>query len=427
MDLSVEGNIYRQGAFEHGCIGINEGKIVAVKKILKGDDHYDVGSQLILPAGVDIHVHFRDPGFVHKEDFLTGSQAAAYGGITCVYDMPNTRPQTVDKQTIRDKIASAQKKSMVDFGVYAGVTDGNRDVLGELAQFCSGFKIYLGETTNSLEFNENKLQDALTNAAQGKKPVLIHAESTGCLQQAKIQEKTLKDHIRSHPAACEENAIKRIIALAQKIPVKIHICHLSSLEGFEAVRKRPQHVSVGVTPHHALLSVETVHSHQTWYKVNPPIRTHFDRETLFQGLATGAIDVLESDHAPHTVDEKNTDFEQAPSGIPGVETMYPLFLAEVNHERFSLQRAVSLLCEQPADLMGVSKGRLEVGRDADFIVVDMKKHVKIQADMLHSKCTWTPFQGWPAVFPSQVFLRGEKLIEDYEMVATPGFGRFVGR
>jgi len=426
MDLTIEGKAYINGAFEKCCIGIERGKIASVKKILKGDEHLNFGNKLILPGGVDIHVHFRDPGFVHKEDFSSGSKSAAFGGITCVFDMPNTHPQTIDTKNLVEKIESAKKKSFVDFGIYAGITDNNIENINDLSKHCNGFKIYLGSTTNSLQLSEQKLQSAFKKISETQKPVLIHAENDECLRQHRITEKNLSDHLRSHPAKCEEISIKNILNLSQNTTTKIHICHLSSCEGFEVLKTKSENISIGVTPHHLMFDIGKIRSNQTLYKVNPPLRINFDRETLLYGFKTGAIDILESDHAPHTLEEKNIEFDKAPSGIPGVETMFPLFLAEVKRNNLSFERLISLMCERPANLMKVPKGKIEVGRDADLIVVDLKEMSRIKAENLHSKCNWTPFEGMNAIFPTCVFVRGEKLIEECEMLGRQGFGRFVG-
>jgi dihydroorotase len=174
MNLVVEGKAYYKGSFENCCIGIKNGKIVEIKKILKGDKHLKFGNKLILPAGVDSHVHFRDPGMIHKEDFSSGSMAAAFGGISCVFDMPNTIPQTTTVETLSDKIESAGKKSFTDFGAYAGVTDDNLNKIENLAKKCNGFKVYLGSTTLSLLFDKNKIHEALDLVGISGKPILFH-------------------------------------------------------------------------------------------------------------------------------------------------------------------------------------------------------------------------------------------------------------
>jgi dihydroorotase len=425
MDLTLEGKLYRNGTFEQGCIGIEQGKIVAIKKSIKAEDHLDVGTNLILPAGIDLHVHFRDPGFPQKEDFSSGSQAAAFGGISCIFDMPNTQPQTTTVQTLKDKTQVASEKSYVDFGLYAAVTNENVGRLVELARYSNGFKIFLGNSTNSLELNAQNLRVAFLETNRTKKITLIHAEDDACLKTHKGIETTLVDHLRCRSAECEEAAIRTILNSCQGLTTPIHICHLSSCEGFEALRRKPPHVSVGVTPHHLFFDVHTLNTNPTWYKVNPPIRSSFDRDTLWYGVKHGLIDIVESDHAPHTLEEKNVAFDHAPSGVPGVETMYPMLLANVKKEQMRLGTLLSLLCERPAQLLNLQKGKLEVGRDADLIVVDMKKTEQVTAETLHSRCGWTPYEGFPAIFPSVLFLRGEKLIEDRQMLGKQGWGKHL--
>jgi len=426
MDLTIEGKIFHKGMFEDACIGIKNGKIVEIKKILKGDVHLDFGNKLILPAGVDIHVHFREPGMTHKEDFKSGSLAAAFGGIGCVFDMPNNIPQTTSVETVIDKINVASKKSYVDFGVYAGVTNDNIVNIESLSKKCNGFKIFLGSSTLSMLFDKKKLREAFDLIGLSGKPVIVHCEDEECLIKHKEVEKNLTDHMRFRPSICEEIAIANVLQAANNLNTKIHVCHVSSCEGLELLKKKPANVSFGVTPHHCLLNVEKNMGSPDLFKVNPPIRTGFDRESLFNSVKNGMTSVLESDHAPHTKEEKDKEFDEVPCGVPGVETMYPLFLYMAKKEVLTFQRLTSLLCSRPADLLGVSKGRIETGYDADFIVVDLKQEEKIQSENLHSRCGWSPFEDWPAIFPEAVFVRGEKLIEENEIQVKQGYGQFVG-
>lgn len=426
MDLTIEGKAYLNGTFEKCCIGIENGKISEIKKVLKGDRHLNFGSKLILPAGIDIHVHFRDPGMTNKENFATGSMAAAFGGISCVFDMPNTKPQTTTLQNLEDKISSAKKKSFTDFGVYAGIANTNLNQIQNLAEICSGFKIYLGSTTNSLDFDLQNLKTVLSKSNQIDKPILFHAEDKSCLKKFERSEENLSDHLKNRPSLCEETAIKNILNHSKGTNSKIHICHLSSVEGLELIRNRQRNISIGATPHHLLFNVEKPVKPETYMKVNPPIRTTFDKESLFNSLKMGIIDVLESDHAPHTKDEKDTDFNDAPSGIPGVETMYPIFLYLVKKEMFPIQRLISAICERPAEILNIPKGKIAVGMDADFIITDLKERSIIKSENLHSRCGWSPFDGWPAVLPDHVFIRGEKVIQDKEIQVDQGFGKFVG-
>lgn len=426
MDFSIEGKIYHNGAFEQACLEIKQGKIIGIKKTLRSDTHLNVGTNLILPAGIDLHVHFRDPGFTQKEDFSTGSAAAAFGGISCVFDMPNTKPQTINTQTLKEKLQIASQKSYVDFGLFAGVNDENIGMLSELSCLCAGFKIFLGSSTHSLHLNPQNLRDALLETNRIKKPTLLHAEDEQCLKGHQDHEQSLIDHLRCRSADCEETAVRTILQNASGLTSPIHICHLSSREGFEVLRKRPHNISVGVTPHHLFFDVQTINKNQSFFKVNPPIRSSIDKEALWYGVTHHLIDILESDHAPHTLEEKTVDFNSAPSGMPGVETLYPLLLMAMKKEQLSLDTLLSLLCEKPAQLLHLPKGKIEIGRDADFIVVDVKKSQPILTDQLHSKCGWTPYEGFPAIFPSMVFIRGEKIIDAHQMLVKKGFGRVVG-
>jgi dihydroorotase len=426
MDLTIEGKIYHNEAYEQGCLAIQQGKIIAIKKTLKSDNHLDVGNNLILPAGIDLHVHFRDPGYIHKEDFSTGSQAAVFGGISCVFDMPNTQPPTTNAQALKEKRQIAGRKSYVDFGLYAAVSDENLGRITELSPLCNGFKIFLGSSTHSLQLSKQNLRVALLETNRTKKITLLHAEDEHCLKIHEDKENNLVDHLRCRSAECEETAIRTILNNTQNLSSPIHICHLSSCEGFEMLRKRPSNISVGVTPHHLFFDVHSLNTKQTFYKVNPPIRSSFDRDTLWYGVNNKLIDIFESDHAPHTEEEKNVTFNDAPSGLPGVETMYPLMLAAVKKEQITLDTLLALLCERPAQLVNVPKGKIEVGRDADFIVVNMKKTEAITAERLHSKCGWTSFEGFQGTFPSMMFIRGERVIDDRQMLVKQGFGTSVG-
>ena len=238
MDLVIEGKAFINNSFEQCCIGIENGKIIEIKKVLQGDKKLDFGNKLIFPAGVDIHVHFRDPGMTNNEDFFTGSAAAAFGGVSCVFDMPNTIPQTTNVQTIADKIISAESKSLVDFGVYAGITNSNLNNIERLSKYCSGFKIYLGSSTNSLKFNKVNLREALQQISTTEKSVLFHAEDEELLVKNKGIEMDITDHLRARPSVCEETAIKDILLASQRLNLKVHICHLSSLEGLDILKRR---------------------------------------------------------------------------------------------------------------------------------------------------------------------------------------------
>ncbi len=423
MDVSIEGNFFINGSFIYTSVGIRDGRIYKIKKNLKYENHFNFKNKLILPAGIDIHVHFRDPGMTNKEDFYTGSVSAAFGGISCVFDMPNTRPQTTTSNDVSDKISIASKKSIVDFGIYAGVTDENFDRIGSISRNCNGFKLYLGSSTNSLLFKSDNLYGFFKHAEKLGKPVLFHAEKQSCLEKYQKEENNIIEHLAARPSICEKKAITDVLKAAENFKIPIHFCHISSKEGLTLLKKNKKNFfSCGITPHHALLSVDNKKNPQSYFKVNPPIRKKNEQNFLFQNILKGSIDVLESDHAPHTKEEKNQIFDISPCGIPGVETMYPLFLYMASKNILSWNLLVNLMCRKPAEILGLQKGKIAEDYDADFIVIDPNDVIEINSKALHSKCGWSPFEGFKAIFPSSVFIRGQNVIRDGEILVNKGFG-----
>ena len=428
MNIVVEGKAYIRNKIEHVCIGIEDGKIAKIAKILpKGEENYKFSREIILPAGIDIHVHFREPGFTHKEDFSTGTISAAFGGICCIFDMPNTKPPTTTKNAILDKIEIAKRKAYIDFGLYAGITDENFENIRDFAKYCNAFKIYLGSTTNALQLRKENLKDFFKNAEEfSDKPIMIHAEDEECLNKHRMVENNLIDHLRARPDVCEKKSIQTVHNCKSK-KNRIHICHVSSADSIEFLKEAKGDISIGVTPHHLLFSIDIKRKTlpDSFYKVNPPLRKKFDVETLVEHLTNGFIDVLESDHAPHTYEEKNINFDEAPNGVPGVETMYPLFLFWFSKNLISLGQLVSLISEKPARIMGLEKGVISEGKDADLIVVNLKNIQKIKAENLHYKCEWTPYEGMQAIFPSYTLVRGTPIVEEYILVGEKGYGEHI--
>jgi len=426
FDYIIDGNIFVDGRVQSCCFGVENGKIISVKKILTGAHVKKFPKQIIIPAGIDIHVHFRDPGFPQKETFQTGSLAAAFGGIGCVFDMPNTQPQTTNKEEIINKIEYARRQSLVDFGIYAGVTDDNIGILHEIMPLVPGFKVFLGETTNSLVFAKDHLPILFQALRHSSKPVLFHTEDRDCLKSHHASESNLLDHHNNRPCGCEEKAISMILSNAPFF-CPIHICHISSKSSLNLLLARKERVSFGVTPHHCLLHIENKiePSSQPFFKVNPPLRPAVEQSHLFQRLTRGDIPIIESDHAPHTTHEKSQEFSKAPSGIIGVETMYPLFLYLASNQNISFSRVISAVCEHPSKLFHLKKGFIKEGFDADFITIDMKKPQMISSDILHSKQTHSPFEKRHGIFPTHVFLRGQPVIEDGILVAKSGRGAHV--
>lgn len=427
-ELVLEGKAFVNNEFQRCCIGIDEGKITAIKKILTGETQYTFSKDLLLPAAIDVHVHFRDPGLTHKETFETGSVAAAFGGVSCVFDMPNTQPASLTPEALIDKQKIANRKSIVDFGLYAGISKdivSKNDFAKHLSSVCHGFKLFLGETTNSLTLPSELIQLVLAKIKPLNKTVFVHAEDNLCLQKHKRSEYRLTDHHTARPPQCEALSVEQIISAADQVETPVHICHVSSKEALKKLQQKPSFVSYGITPHHSLLNLNYDNVPQSWLKVNPPIRPKQDQQQLFEIVKNGELFLLESDHAPHTIKEKDTDFSDAPSGIPGVETMLPLFLALAEKKQLSYQRVISLLSEHPSKLLQLSKGFIDTGYDADVIVIDRKKIRKITSEFLHSKSEWTPFEGFSGIFPHTVFIRGNNVIDEYERQVSAGYGMMV--
>lgn len=404
MDVVVEGNCYVSGRLERCCIGIEDGRIARIAKSIDGDRVYSFDGKLVLPAATDAHVHFREPGMTHKEDFGTGSLAALHGGVTCVLDMPNSSPPTTSLLAVREKKRLASTKSLVDFGLFAGVQPGVN--IDELANRVVGFKIYMAGTTGGLLVPSlGAVKHEIAAVSASGKVLAVHAEDESL--RKKEFERNLDDHLRNRPNECETSAIRKIKEAAKGC--RLHICHVSAKESLPLVANA-ENLTSEVTPHHLLLDRSSKLG--TLAKVNPPLRRREDRQALFQALKEGAFDIIASDHAPHTLDEKHEDFEYAPSGMPGVETMVPLLMHLVREKHLSLKDVVRRVCERPAEIHGIRKGRIEEGYDADLMVFDLSAGSEIKADRLYSKCGWSAYEGMSALFPKAVFLRGEIMMED---------------
>jgi dihydroorotase len=420
--IVIEGRFFLDGRLEKCCVGIDEGKISAIKKLLKGEEHHDFGDDIILPGCIDPHVHFREPGNTDKEDFFTGTMAAAFGGVTCVLDMPNNNPPVNDLGSFKEKLGLVKQKANVDFGLYSALA--KQDALDDLCKITTGFKAYMAETTGSsgLTVGQDELRSLLPRVL-GMRIVSVHCEDEILFK--KFEEKNLEDHMTARPSNCEVSAIEKALEVASKSKGRLHIAHVSSAEGANLVGKAKQThgVTSEVTPHHMLLNVDS--DLKSFGKVNPPLRRKRDNETLREAFFDGTIDILASDHAPHTVSEKERDFASAPSGLPGVETGVPIMLAFVKKNLMSLERFVNASSSKAAEIFGLNKGIIKVGYDGDLAVFDMKNVAKVESENLHSKCGWTPYDGREAIFPRAVLLGGELIVEEGNLVSERK-GRFVG-
>ncbi len=387
-------------------IGVLDGRIAAIGSLATEDAGrvIDAGGLHILPGVIDSQVHFREPGAEHKEDLASGSRAAAMGGVTSVFEMPNTKPATISADDLNDKIARARGRMHCDFAFYIGATRENVEELAHLENLpgAAGVKVFIGSSTGDLLVDD---EDTLARIlAVIRRRAAFHSESEQLLRE--------RAHLRrdgdpsSHSEWRDEeaalSATKSLLRLATEAGKRVHVLHVSTAAEMELLALHKDVASVEVTPQHlTLIAADAYQRLGTKAQMNPPLRDSSHQEGLWWGIAQGVVDVLGSDHAPHTLEEKAQSYPASPSGMPGVQTLVPVMLDHVNAGRLSLARFVDLTSAGPQRIFGIAgKGRIAVGYDADLTIVDMQAERTIEDDWIASKCEWTPFagrkvKGWP--------------------------------
>jgi dihydroorotase len=418
MDRVVKnGRVYFDGRLQNVDLWTRDGKIASLGGNYQAEETIDARGKIVLPGTIDVHVHFRDPGYTYKEDWETGSTSAVAGGVTTVVDQPNTDPPTVDSRSYRMKLAIAERRSVVDFCLNGG--PGQVKKLAELGASAIG-EIF------TYDHDEDELQKILDETAKAGLLPTIHAEDREVIQDNTVPLRDMREpelYSLARPNRAESKAIEKVLTMTERA----HICHLSTFEGLDLVRaakKKGKKVSCEVTPHHLLFTKRDWRRQGTFLKMNPPLRDFRDKDALWEGLRKGDVDVVASDHAPHLPEEKKDEIWDAPPGVPGVETMLPLMLVAVRSNLLSLDRTVDALSQRPAEIFGLaSKGRIAGGMDADLAIIDPRAACDIRADRLHSGAEWTPYEGRRALFPAITMIRGEVVFADGELFAKPGFGR----
>ncbi len=443
VDLIVKnGTIVTPLASRRGHVLIRDGTIV---EIMVGDalpqsrEVIDATGLHVLPGLIDPHVHFRVPGLDYKEDFETGSQAAACGGITTVLDMPNVVPPTSNIEGFEAKVACAQGRSYVDYGLYAVIVEGNMDQILPLADAgVVGYKIFLGETVGNLPAPpDGEIIDAWRLMARTGLRCGVHAEDNGIILylRKKLQAQGRTDplaHLESRPSVAEAEAISRAILFAREAGSRLMILHMSAAEGVELVRRGKDSgvdVMAETTPHYLLLEGEDMAQMGlgTLMKMNPPVRSREHGEALWRGLLDGTIEVIGTDHSPHTPEEKMADTPmgdiwRAMAGLAGVETGVPLMLTQVNAGRLSLNRYVKVQAEGPARAWNLwpRKGNLGRGGDGDLTIVDLQQEGVVDRSKLHSKSKVTPFHGFRVKgMPVYTIVRGHVVMKHGELYGNP--------
>ncbi len=420
FDLGVlNGRVYTATGLKSIDIWIKDGKVAALGGPHRAEERIDAKGMLVLPGAIDAHVHFRDPGLTHKEDWESGSTSAAAGGVTTVVDQPNTDPKTLDEKSFDLKLDIARHRSVVDFCINGGP--------GKINELVKSGVAAIGEIF-AYEHSDEQMRKILKSVEEADALPTVHAEDGRIVSEMTESLRHLHEpdvYSRSRPAAAEVTAIEKAISWTNRL----HICHISTAQGLELVKAAKtaadKKLSCEVTPHHLLFNIKDYRKHGSYLKMNPPLRQQEDSNALWAGLRDGSIDILASDHAPHLPEEKKDDIWEAPAGVPGVETMLPLMLVAVKSNLITLDRLVNAISARPADIFGLkSKGKIEAGRDADLVLVDPRSAKEIRADRLHSRADWTPYEGKEAIFPQMTVLRGE-IIYDGDLEVRPGNGRYL--
>ncbi len=406
-------------------IGVLGGKIVRIGDLgaLPAQKTLDCTGLHVLPGIIDSQVHFREPGADHKEVLESGMKSAAAGGVTSIFEMPNTNPLTISPETIADKLARAAKTPWVNYAFYLGGTAGNAAHLGEwenLPGVC-GIKIFMGASTGDLLSATDEEVEAVV--ANGRRVIAVHAEDEMMMNENK--KTILKDSqdVRLHPVwrSAESclSATQRLVKIARKYMRRVHVLHITTAEEMDYLAQNKDIASVEVLANHLTLFAPDCYERLgSKAQQNPPIREKHHQDALWRAIADGTVDIIASDHAPHTLEDIAKPYPSSPSGTPGVQTIVPIMLNHVHNGKLTLERLVELMCYGPQRVHRmVGKGRIARGYDADFTIVDLKKTKEITNAQQHSRSGWTPFDGMTVTgWPVMTIVNGRVVMKDDELV-----------
>lgn len=422
-----KGSVFLPGGLTETDVGVRGGRIVEIGPIAEGQAAQEITASglTILPGVIDSQVHFREPGLEHKEDLATGTLGAVLGGVTGIFEMPNTKPSTCTPEDLAEKLRRAQGRAWCDHAFFLGASAENAARLAEWEKLpgCAGIKVFMGSSTGSLLVEtDEQIEEVLRH---GTRRVAVHCEDEARLRErfALVKEGApVTMHPEWRDAETALRATQRLIALAEKIRRRVHVLHVTTAEEMAFLAAHKDLATVEATPQHLTLTAPEAYERLgTLAQMNPPIREARHRDGLWSALANGVVDVIGSDHAPHTLEEKAKPYPQSPSGMTGVQTLVPVMLTHVAEGRLSLARFVDLTSAGVQRIFGlVGKGRIAVGYDADFTIVDLKARREIRNDWIASRCGWTPFNGVTATgWPMLTIVRGNIVMRDGETLAAP--------
>lgn len=424
-----KGTVWLPGGPVETDVGVRDGRVVAFGSLAgQGDQTLDCHGLDVLPGVIDTQVHFREPGLEHKEDLETGTRGAAMGGVTGIFEMPNTKPGTTTADALADKVQRASGRAWCDFAFFIGAATDNIDHLASLEKLpgCAGIKVFMGSSTGNLLVAED--DDVARVLAQGTRRVAVH-----CEDEHRLKERwhLVKDgaevhlHAEWRDAETALRATQRLVRLAEAARRRVHVLHVTSAEEMDYLASHKDWATVETTPQHLTLAAPDAYDRLgTKAQMNPPIRSERHRDALWKAVAEGVVDVLGSDHAPHTLEEKAKPYPQSPSGMTGVQTLVPVMLTHVAAGRLSLQRFIDLTSAGPARIYNLQgKGRIALGYDADFTIIDRKATRTITDSWIESRAGWTPFDGFQATgWPKATVVRGHIVMREDELQ-----GRAIGQ
>ena len=428
FDLIIKNGLcFTGGNLKRVDVGVKGSLIEEIKElsIFKASQIIDAKNLLVLPGAIDTQVHFREPGLTDSEDLNSGSRAAIMGGITSVFEMPNTNPPTSSKKEFLKKINLASNRMFCNYAFYFGATPNNSKELEELYNLngCCGVKLFVGSSTGDLLVkNESDIEKVFSSSS---KIISVHSEDEEILNLRKrfIE----KGKVLSHPTwrneECAISSTRRIVRIAERLNKKAHILHVSTKEEIDFLSKHKGNITFEITPQHlSLTSPSCYEKSGTLVQMNPPIRTKEHQDKLWYAIKHNIADIIGSDHAPHLRKNKEKQYPESPSGMPGVQTLVPIMLDHVNRKKLTIKQFVRYVSENPAKIFNIkNKGFIKKGYEADLTIIDMNKIVKIDNDKIESKCKWSPFHGVEVKgFPVITIVNGEIKMKNGEIIGKPG-------